>query len=179
MTQNTSISVYARICNLYNLQPDKNQIGQTGESFVAFVFCYFPFFNVYFLGDKAPIEDFFCEINDENSPYPFLIQVKSTTGGTTGAGSLNATLPEDYKNALINRPIPTYLAGFDVDKMEVYLAPVFDPSVKYGVIPNNHVLRLMNRVRMANEIELLKKDVINYWENSNILPYKTTYKSLL
>lgn len=179
MSQSNSVSIYARICNLYNLQPSKNEIGTSGEAFVNFALSYFPFFNIYFLDGKAPIEDFFCEVNDANFPFPFLIQVKSTTSGTTGSGSLSVTLPEDKKDALIKRPVPTYLAGVNIDKMEVYIAPVFDPTVKYGVIPPKHVIRLKNRVKMAKEIDLLKQDVINYWLNCGINTFKSTYTSKL
>lgn len=179
MENNIPPSVYARICRLHNLQPDKNAIGTSGENFVAFVLNYFPFFNVFFLDGKAPIEDFFCEINDEGEPYPFLVQVKSTTTGTDDNGNLQTPLPEDKKQKLIARPIPTYLAGVDIDKMEVYLAPVFDPGVKYSTVKPNHVLKLKNRVRMANEIDLLKMDVRQYWYNSGIVAYKPSYQSVL
>lgn len=175
----TTITEYARLCAKYNLPIDKNDIGESGEKLVAFVLCYFPFFRVYFLDGKAPIEDFMGEINDEATPYQFLVQVKATTEGTNGVGNLKAQLEESKRLALINRPIPTYLAGVDLNKQEVYFCPVFEKSVKYGVIPAKHVIKVTDLTNWATEMENLKQDVIDYWQQSGALPFKPTYKSKL
>lgn len=179
MPTTASITEYARLCAQYNLPLDKNDIGESGEKLVAYILCYFPFFRVYFLDGKAPIEDFLGEINNEKTPYPFFVQVKSTTEGTNGAGNLKAQLEESKRLALINRPIPTYLAGVDLNKMEVYFCPVFDVSVKYGVIPAKHVVKVTDLTNWAKEMEALKQDVIDYWTQSRVVTYKPTYKSKL
>lgn len=175
----TTITEYARLCAQYNLPPKKNDIGESGERLVAFVLCYFPFFRVYFLDGKAPIEDFLGEINDEATPYPFFVQVKATTEGTNRAGNLKAQLEEPKRLALINRPIPTYLAGVDLNKLDVYLCPVFDENMTYGVIPAKHVIKVTDLPNWAKEMENLKQDIIGYWQQSRAITFKPTYKSKL
>lgn len=175
----SSITEYARLCQEYNLPIDKNNVGESGEKLVAYILCYFPFFRVYFLDGKAPIEDFLGEINNESTPYPFFVQVKSTTEGTNGVGNLNTQLEDSRRLALINRPIPTYLAGVDLNKLEVYFCPVFDVNVKYGVIPAKHVVKVTDLTNWAKEMSALKQDVINYWQLSGAVNFKPTYKSNL
>ena len=171
---------YARICAKYNLPISKNQIGDSGEKILGFALSYFPFFNLYFLDGKAPVEDFFGEIPDEKNPYPFLIQVKTTEKGEDAKGNLQTTLPRDKKMQLINRPVPAYLAGIDLHKIKLYLCPVFDPSLAYSTILPNHVIDFDDLDKWAYEIALLKEDVIAFWENqTNATTQKSKYKSKL
>ena len=179
MPQWSAKHIYKEVNAQYNLPIDKNDIGESGEKLVAYILCYFPFFRVYFLDGKAPIEDFLGEINNEVTPYPFFVQVKATTEGTNGAGNLKAHLEESKRLAFINRPIPTYLAGVDLNKLEVYFCPVFDVSEKYGVIPAKHVVKVTDLTNWAKEMETLKQDVIAYWQQSGAVIYKPTYKSQL
>ena len=127
MNNNTGIE-YAKICAKHNLQVSKNQIGDSGEKILGFALSYFPFFNLYFLDGKASVEDFFGEIADENNPYPFLIQVKTTEQGIDAQNRLLATLPTGKRDKLISRPVPTYLAGIDLQSITLYLCPVFSES---------------------------------------------------
>ena len=55
-----------------------NVVGGAGENLTALRLEKDGYFNVYFLGEKAPIEDFLLEIRDEAHPYHCLLQVKST-----------------------------------------------------------------------------------------------------
>lgn len=178
--QNLTGSDYARICAKYNLPISKNQIGDSGEKILAFALSYFPMFNIYFLDGKAPVEDFFGEIADEDKPYPFLIQVKTTEEGVDDKGRLLATLPKEKKDQLIKRPVPTYLAGIDLHKIEVYLCPVFDKGVAYTTIPPSHVITFDSLDDWVDQLQLLKEDVIEYWENCcNGTKVKQTFKSKL
>ena len=58
---------------------DKNAQGERGESIFKTRITQGDLFAIYFLGEKAPIVDFLLEINDKDTPYPFMVQVKSTT----------------------------------------------------------------------------------------------------
>lgn len=171
---------YARICAKHNLPISKNQIGDSGEKILGFALSYFPFFNLYFLDGKAPAEDFFGEIADETNPYPFLIQVKTTEKGVDAQGRLQATLPKDKRIELANRPVPTYLAGIDLHELKLYLCPVFDPSVAYSTIPPSHVIDFDDLDVWADELALLKRDVIQFWStHTNTPAVKPSYQSLL
>lgn len=46
-----------------------NIIGNIGENIIALRLSKYGIFKVYFLGEKAPIEDFLLEILDEATPY--------------------------------------------------------------------------------------------------------------
>ena len=54
-----------------------NIIGDIGENTVALRLSKYGIFKVYFLGEKAPIEDFLLEIIDEAHPYHCLIKVNA------------------------------------------------------------------------------------------------------
>lgn len=177
---NTSLSQYLALCAQYNVTPDKNHSGDSGEKVVGALLSRFAFFNIYFLDGKAPIEDFVGEVADANKPYPFFVQVKSTIQGVDKYGKLQASLEDSKRLALLKRPIPTYLAGVDLNKLEVYLAPVFDSNVKYSTVPPSHVFGFNDDAKLAVQMNLLKDDIINFWDNQTDAPAKkTTYKSLL
>lgn len=175
-----STSQYLALCKQYNVVPDKNQTGDSGEKVVGALLSRFPFFNIYFLDGKAPIEDFVGELTDPDKPYPFFVQVKSTVLGVDNGGKLQASLEESKRQALLKRPIPTYLAGVDINSLEVYIAPVFDPNKKYSTVPSTHVIGFANDQLLVSEMELLRNDIIQFWEqHTNSTSQKTTYKSLL
>lgn len=173
-------SEYARICAAHNFPISKNKIGDSGENILGFAMSYFPVFNMYFLDGKAPIEDFFGEIADETNPYPFLIQVKTTEKGTDANGNLLATLPKNKREALVKRPVPTYLAAIDLHKIEVYLCPVFDPNIAYTTVPPTHVITFDDPDAWADIMDILRKDVIHFWEkHTDASSVKSNYKSML
>lgn len=160
--------------------PTNNAIGDNGEAIFCGRITQDFIFKVYFLGEKAPIVDFMLEILDSgNHSYFCLVQVKSTTHGYQVGGNLKASITEDDLNKLIERPLPTYVAGVDIINEAVYLCPAFDSKVKYPSIPVTHKLTLLNKVASKLELLKLKEDIMNYWDNSGSDSYKTNYKSLL
>ena len=66
--------------------PDRNAVGDRGESIFHSRITEHYMFNVYFLGEKAPIVDFLLEIRDEKKPYYCIVQVKSTEQGYDAMG---------------------------------------------------------------------------------------------
>lgn len=157
----------------------QNAIGDRGESIFNTRITQDNLFKVYFLGEKAPIVDFLLEILDPATPYYFLVQVKGTTLGYQAGGNLKACVEEDKMIKLLQRELPTYVAGVDVDREIVYLCPAFDPTTRYPSIPVTHSLQLVNKVASRAILDLLKQDVINYWANSGMSNYKATYHSIL
>ena len=157
----------------------QNAIGDRGESIFTTRITQYNLFKVYFLGEKAPIVDFLLEILDEQHPYYFMVQVKSTELGYNKDGKLKAVVPNDKYVKLVERLVPTYVAGVDVSTETVYLCPAFDVGTKYTTIPVTHLLSLSQKKKSKASLNLLKQDVINYYKSSGLGQYKAQYKSLL
>lgn len=158
-----------------------NLIGDRGESIFNTRITEHEMFNVYFLSAKAPIVDFLVEIADEATPFQCLVQVKSTSQGYLKRnGKLRAKVPADKMQKLINRPLPTYVAGVDLKNERVYICPAFNDANAYtSSIPITHILDKQNAVATQQTLNMLKQDIIEYWNNSNVNLYKTSFRSRL
>lgn len=163
-----------------------NVIGDIGEMEVSTRLMESGLFIVSLLGGKVPAYDLLAEIvpdNVQEKPYQFLIQVKSTekVNPFTRAGHrLKTPVPNDKLFALIDRPLPSYIAGVDLNTSDVYLVPAFDRGVSYGgSIPD--IFRLVKGNKVANTalLQRLKNDVIDYWRGLNIDVYKPSFHSAL
>lgn len=151
-----------------------NVVGGAGENLTALRLEKDGYFKVYFLGEKAPIEDFLLEIRDEEHPYHCLLQVKSTNMEVRYLknGNIITPVPIDKLKKLLHRPLPTYVVGSDVTDEVVFIAPAYKEGVKYPSIPTT--IKLDNNdkaLRIAN-LEKLRDDIIRYWEESNIFDFK-------
>lgn len=160
---------------------DKKLVGERGESIFNTRITEHEIFQVYFLSAKAPVVDFLIEIADEATPFQCLIQVKSTTlGYLKGNGELRAKVPADKMQKLINRPLPTYVAGVDIINEKVYICPAFNNVNAYtSSMPIKHVLDKQNAAATRQTLNLLKQDIIDYWNQSNINAYKANFRSRL
>ena len=158
---------------------DNNALGERGESIFKTRITQGNLFAIFFLGDKAPIVDFFMEINDENTPYPFLVQVKSTTRGYNEQGKLKVRVSLKKYKALYARPLPTYIAGVDIKNETVYICSAFSDKKNLKSMDTRFRLKLSSPVRTKRVLELLKQDVIDYWTNSSISTHKKSFKSSL
>jgi len=156
-----------------------NAIGDRGESIFNTRITQGNVFKVYFLGEKAPFVDFLLEILDPNNRYYFLVQVKGTSQGYNRNGYLKAHVENSKLLELTKRDLPTYIAGVDIDNEIVYLCPAFGRTVTFSSIPTTHFLKLSDKATSLQTINLLKQDVITYWQNSNSSTYKSAYQSLL
>lgn len=151
-----------------------NVVGGAGENLTALRLEKDGYFNVYFLGEKAPIEDFLLEIRDEDHPYHCLLQVKSTEMKERyhKNGNIITPVPDDKLKMLKRRPLPTYVVGADVEDEVIFIAPAYKNDVEYPSIPT--MIRLDNNDKalcIAN-LEKLRDDIIRYWEESNIFDFK-------
>ena len=163
-----------------------NVIGDLGEMEVSTRLMETGLFIVFLLGGKVPAFDLLAEIVPDNAqerPYQFLIQVKSTekVNPFTRAGHrLKTPVPNDKLNALIDRPLPSYIAGVDLNTSDVYLVPAFDRGAGYGgSIPDTFRLVRGNKAANAVLLQRLKNDVIDYWRGLDIDVYKPSFNSAL
>lgn len=107
--------------------------------------------------------------------------MKSTTKGYhRKTGYIKAVISNSKLLELIKRPLPTYIAGVDVNNEIVYINPAFDTSVSYSSgMPVSHLLDRTKQVVSKATLDLLIQDVKNFWDNLSANGYKTSFHSVL
>ena len=164
-----------------------NAIGDIGEMTVSIRLMEFGLINVYLLGGKVPAFDLLAELipqNAQEKPYQFLIQVKSTDVAqpyTKKGRRLKTPVPDKKFQALIDRPLPTYVAGVDLKTADVYLVPAFDRAKSFrNSIPTG--FKLIGKPKKdynKRKLQRLKDDIVLYWQHLNIDNYKPHYNSMI
>lgn len=159
---------------------DRNIIGSRGEMLATAILMTGQVFSAELLGGKVPSFDVYVEVYDSDKPYPFLVQIKSTTmNDMYNQNSINTPVPDGKLVSLCKRPIPTYVAGFDMIQNILYIAPAFTGSEHYPSIPLTHKVELYNPTAAEVELRKLKDDIIAFYDNNNIPTIKKTYTSTL
>lgn len=158
---------------------DTNAMGARGESIFKIRITEHYLFTGDFLGDKFPIVDFLLEVNEPTGTYPFFVQVKSTEKGYDANGNLQIKVPKNKYRALQRKPFPTYVAGVDVNKEIVYLCSAFQKNKTISSMPTRHCLKFSRKKRTLCTLQLLKQDVIDYWDGLYTKVNKDTFRSKL
>lgn len=161
---------------------DTNIIGDVGECTAFIRLSQNGIFRVYLLGGKTPSFDLLVELNDNNHPYPFLVQVKATVQVnkyTTDNKFIKTPVPTKKYHALLNRPLPTYIAGLDIDNEVMFLYPAYDPTLSTNKIATTYRLSKEAKKKSLKNLQKLKDDVVQYWTNSGMDAFKKTYTSKL
>ena len=157
--------------------------GDAGEHYVTGLLMTGSLFYAKIFGGKMPSFDIFAEVNDDKTPFPLFIQVKSTQKKKNkyNKTSINTPVPDHTIKELAAMPIPTYVAGYDLDDNILYLAPVFSGKEHYPSIPLKHKLELRKKNKAKKELAKLKEDVINFFKNKTVdyQSYKQSYISKL
>ena len=171
------------ISNMDRIFSDKEITGESGEHFVTGMLMTGSVFFAKLFGGKMPRFDIYAEVNDGDTPFPLYIQVKATQKKKQkyNKTSINTSVPEHTIKELAAMPIPTYVAGYDLEDHKLFLAPVFSGKEKYPSIPLTHKIELGNKAEAIIELERLRDDVVNFFRNKmvNYQNYKHTYISQL
>lgn len=156
-------------------------IGTQGEMLASVILQTDEVFIVQLLGGYVEAFDLYVEINDKTHPYPFLVQVKTTDKEKRyNENGILTPVPDKKLKWLVDRLVPTYVAGFDLRDLKMYLAPAFNTRTSYEKgIPVNHVMELTNRSITAKVLLQLKNDVMNYWKGIDALNYKDSYTTTI
>lgn len=160
---------------------DTRIIGSQGEMLACVILQIDEIFRVQLLGGNVEAFDVYGEINDKTTPYPFIVQVKATDMDIRyNIHGIKTPVPDVKLKWLVDRLIPTYVAGIDLRDLKMYMAPAFNTNVSYrNGIPVSHMLDLNNRNTSANVLHILKDDVLNFWRGMNTVHYKDSFKSQL
>lgn len=168
------------VCNLLNIEMDNNSIGENGEDIAKAILGSFSIFRVVFLGDKNPITDFYAEIaKGQGKGYPFLVQVKTTMSELDEHGRLHVAVPNEKYQSLCQRPIPTYVAGVDLNNHTLFIRPAFDESEHVSFIAPNMVISFYDKLDCGQKLQTIQRDVITYWESIKAGEYKKSYQSII
>lgn len=164
------------------LVSSKDITGDSGELFATGLLMTGGLFFAIVIGGKTPSFDVQAMINDDSIPFPLLIQIKTTSKRNRyNKKSIKTRVPPSTISQLAAMPIPTYVAGYDLVDHILYIAPVFSGNEKYPSIPIKHKIELKNPARAVIELNILKDDVIAFFNNkvTNIQMYKKSYSSQL
>lgn len=132
------------------------------------------------LGAKWPISDYYVEINDDNNPLHFIVQVKSTRMGINRNNNLPVSVSLRKLVQLSNYYAPTFLAGVDVTNETVYLFPIYRRQ-RIGIsrIPGRFVLSANDKQGSLANLRLLMREVRIFWTNTNAKRNKRTFQSAI
>lgn len=156
-------------------------IGTQGEMLASVILQTDEVFTVHLLGGNVEAFDLYVEINDKTHPYPFLVQVKTTDMDKRyDTNGIKTPVPDKKMKWLVDRLVPTYVAGFDLRDFKMYVAPAFNTRTSFAKgIPVNHVMELTNRNTTAAVLHQLKNDVMNYWQGMDAVKFKDLYTSTI
>lgn len=160
----------------------QNIIGNAGETLVSLRLTKHGVFNTYFLGEKAPVVDFLIEINDERTPYYALVQVKTTNAPQNryrADGAIITPVPNAKLAKLWERPMPSYVVGADLVDELIHIAPAYKNDGNYPAIPARLKIDNKNKNNDIAALNLLKEDIIHFYQSHNIPAHKDNYQSLL
>ena len=145
-----------------------NTIGKRGESIFSTIISRYVhpagfLLDPAFLGDKFPTIYFYVHLLRYNAAKAFFFaSVKATTLGYTANGTkLKITIDKAELTELVKYPVPVYLFGIDENKELGYFicANHLDANNNLNGIPTRFPVN-------ANNINLLWKEVANYWDNN-------------
>ena len=157
----------------------QNQIGKFGELLTETEFCrpvrgvvQRPLFRATSLGDKYPIVDFIVDLLDSRERILgfFCVQTKSTARARSMSRKrLPIHCPRSKYNALVNLPVPTYIAGVDVIAERVYVCAV-----------NHRRDRTLSSMTKSYELAQddtkvsLYDEVLSYWQEQTLAAWNPT-----
>lgn len=132
------------------------------------------------LGAKWPVSDYYVEINNDDRPLHFIVQIKSTNQPLNRNNNLAIQVSKNKINQLSNYNAPTYLAGVDITNEIVYLIPMYRRK-KTGIskISSSFVLSKEDLERSLINLELLQAEIIRFWRSTDTIRRKRKFNSVL
>ena len=159
---------------------NNNDQGQRAEEIFGVRITQDYFFRARDLGAKWPVSDYYVEINDDDNPFHFVVQIKSTAQALNRNNNLPISISQKKVNQLSNYNAPTFLAGVDVTNETVYLVPIYKrQGAAISKISGTFVLSPNDKKTSFKNLKLLESEVKRFWRNTNTKKNKRNFKSTL
>lgn len=157
-----------------------NEQGQRAEEIFGVRITQDYFFRARDLGGKWPVSDYYVEVNDDNNPFHFIVQVKSTSKPLNRNNNLPISISRKKVNQLSNYDAPTFLAGVDVPNETVYLIPIYKrQSAAISKISGTFILNANDKKTSLKNLKLLETEVKRFWRNTDTKSKKRSFKTSL
>lgn len=156
----------------------KNDQGQRAEEIFGVRITQDYFFRARDLGAKWPVSDYYVELNDDDNPIHFIVQIKSTSKPINRNNNIPISITKKKVNQLSNYNAPTFLAGVDVPNEIVYLIPIYKRHKKaISKISGAFVLNANDKKASLKNLKLLKTEVKRFWRGTNTKSQKRVFQS--
>ena len=159
--------------------PKKNDNdGSFAEYFTAsIIYSIEGLFKLSFLGDKFKAVDFYITHEHNGIIYPALIQVKSTITKVNKNKNIKIKLVKDNLNLISAYHLPTFAVIIAKNSIDPFQSKAYIEAIK-GVYTNSK--SSFNAINELNEQNLLilKDEIVDYWNSSNMTNHKSNFKSL-
>lgn len=157
-----------------------NQQGKRAEDIFSVRITQDYIFRARDLGAKWPVSDYYVEIDNEEEPLSFIVQVKSSSRGYNAKGNFRISVSRESANQLASYRAPTFIAGVDIEKEMVYLSPLYRKRAT-GISTLSTIFALSERDQETSRINLqnLRSEIKKFWNDTNAKIIKENFKSTL
>jgi hypothetical protein len=158
----------------------KNQDGKRAEEIFGVRITQDYFFRARDLGEKWPVSDYYVEVENNDEPLYFIVQVKSSTRGYDTKKNLKIAVTKKKVNQLASYQAPTYVAGVDVEKEVVYLTPLYKKkNTGISKISDKFTLSKEDKSTSKKNLNKLLQEIKQFWMATNTKTIKRNFKSTL
>lgn len=158
----------------------KNQQGKRAEEIFGVRITQDYIFRACALGEKWPVSDYYVEVDNDDEPFFFIAQVKSSSRGYDWDGNLKISATREKLNQLATSNAPTFIAGVDIAQEKVYLRPYYKKkNVGLYKISDNIVLDVNDKPTSKQNLKKLMREVKRYWRQTNTSSVKRNFNTNL
>lgn len=132
------------------------------------------------LGEKWPVSDYYVEVDNNDEPSFFIVQVKSSNRGYDRNGNLKISASRKKLNQLVTSNAPTFIAGVDIPNEKVYLTPLYKKrNVGLYKISDVFVLDVTDKQTSKRNLKKLRREIKRYWRQTNTKSIKKIFQTNL
>lgn len=132
------------------------------------------------LGEKWPVSDYYVEVDNDDEPLYFIVQVKSSRRGYDGNGNLRIQVTNRKVNQLATYKAPTFVAGVDIEREVVHLIPLYRKR-RAGIssVSDRITLSVSDKKTSRKNLNKLLREIRSFWKATNTGKIKRRFKGKL
>jgi hypothetical protein len=158
----------------------KNQQGKRAEEIFGVRITQDYIFRARDLGGKWPVSDYYVEVDNDDNPLYFIVQVKSSTRGYNKSNNLKISVTKKKANQLVSYMAPTFVAGVDIEKEIVYVTPLYKERASgISVISDSFILSVSDKSSSKENLNKLLQEIKQFWNDTNTKTVKRNFISKL